>query len=170
METKQTGFTLIELLVVISIISLLSSIVMTGLGSAKAKARDAERMQEILQIRNALELYRSDNNSYPAGGGDGGDPNQAYSVNPNTWTGSANFPSSLRTYLPTLPLDPQNIDVSGFGPGAHFYWYHKHNDGYLLCAAPEVPKSTNNPLAGTGYDAWGDSGHMFKGGFCIVSI
>ncbi|TAK56894.1 type II secretion system protein [Patescibacteria group bacterium] len=75
---KESGFTLIELLVVISIISLLSSVVLTGLSSARSKARDSKRIQNAIQFRNALEIYRSSNNVYPptnssgyVAGGDG---------------------------------------------------------------------------------------------------
>lgn len=60
------GFTLIELLVVISIISLLSSVVIASVSSARESARDAERILAIKQIQNALELYASDHGgSYP---------------------------------------------------------------------------------------------------------
>jgi len=59
------GFTLIELLVVISIIGLLSSIVLASLSGARAKARDAARVQSMLQLRNALEMYRIKNGNYP---------------------------------------------------------------------------------------------------------
>lgn len=59
------GFTLIELLVVISIIGLLSSIVLASLNTARAKGRDAKRMSDIREIRNALELYRTTTGYYP---------------------------------------------------------------------------------------------------------
>ena len=59
------GFTLIELLVVISIIALLSSVVFASLSVSRSKARDAKRISDVRQIRNALELYRNDYGSYP---------------------------------------------------------------------------------------------------------
>src|SRR3989344_8507666 len=61
------GFTLIELLVVISIISLLSSVVLASLNSARVKARHARRVSDIRQFQVALELYYSSQNpnSYP---------------------------------------------------------------------------------------------------------
>lgn len=64
---KKSGFTLIELLVVISIISLLSSVVLTGLSSARAKARDSKRIQNAVQFRSAAEIFRSGNSDYPTG-------------------------------------------------------------------------------------------------------
>ena len=68
-KTKK-GFTLIELLVVISIISLLSSVVLSSLNSARAKARDARRVTTVKQLQVALALYASDNNGrYPSTGG-----------------------------------------------------------------------------------------------------
>ena len=54
-KTKK-GFTLIELLVVVAIISLLSSVVLASLNSARAKARDAKRKQTLTQLRIANEL------------------------------------------------------------------------------------------------------------------
>lgn len=62
---KDSGFTLIELLVVIAIIALLSTIVLSSLSDARAKARNASRVTLVRQYMNALELYRNDNGSYP---------------------------------------------------------------------------------------------------------
>jgi len=54
------AFTLIELLVVISIISLLSSIVVTSLNTARAKARDSQRISDMQQYQIALSRAKSD--------------------------------------------------------------------------------------------------------------
>ncbi len=62
---KKNGFTLIELLVVISIIGMLSSIVLSAMNTARAKARDSQRIQSLIQLRNALEMYYSVNGQYP---------------------------------------------------------------------------------------------------------
>src|ERR1035437_2885741 len=66
---SSAGFTLIELLVVISIIGLLSSIVLVALNSARAKGRDAARVEGLVQVRNALELYLSTYGKYPVANG-----------------------------------------------------------------------------------------------------
>ena len=179
----QYGFTLIELLVVISIISLLSSVVLTGLSTARMKARDSKRIQEIVQISRALELYRSNirDDAYPVfttdttypgytGQSGSGDLEQAYSIVYPT-TNWAQLEYALSPYLQLLPRDPINKDTGNFGAGSLFYWYHRYGiKGYLLCAALEVPKGTNNPLAGTTYSALGITPYMYNGGFCIVSI
>lgn len=58
------GFTLIELLVVIAIIALLSAVVFAALGSARTKARDAQRIANAQQLIKAFELYAVDAGSY----------------------------------------------------------------------------------------------------------
>lgn len=62
---NKKGFTLIELLVVIAIIGLLSTLAVVALGSARQKARDSKRLSDLKQVQTALELYYTDNNSYP---------------------------------------------------------------------------------------------------------
>ncbi len=64
-KTDNKGFTLIELLVVIAIIGLLSTVVFTSLNQARKKGRDGRRVQDINQIRGALELYYDRQGSYP---------------------------------------------------------------------------------------------------------
>ncbi|MCD6568701.1 type II secretion system protein, partial [bacterium] len=43
---KNKGFTLIEMLIVISIIALLASMILVGMGGARAKARDSRRIAD----------------------------------------------------------------------------------------------------------------------------
>jgi prepilin-type N-terminal cleavage/methylation domain-containing protein len=95
---KTLGFTLIELLVVISIISLLSSIVLSSLSSARAKARDVKRVQESKQFVNALELYRNDNSAYYNTSGSG--------ITPDTIPG-------IQNYIKTIPTNVQEYVSSG---------------------------------------------------------
>lgn len=64
----ERGFTLIELLVVISIIGLLSSIVLTSVNSARAKARDARKMADFRAISTALQLFFDSTGRMPGNG------------------------------------------------------------------------------------------------------
>ncbi|MFA5831123.1 MAG: prepilin-type N-terminal cleavage/methylation domain-containing protein [Candidatus Paceibacterota bacterium] len=58
------GFTLIELLVVIAIISLLSSVVMASVSSAKIKAKDAAIKAQVAQWVTLMGLNFDDYGSY----------------------------------------------------------------------------------------------------------
>ena len=55
------GFTLIELLVVIAIIGMLAATVLTSLGAARSKGRDAKRISDLKNIELALALYADSN-------------------------------------------------------------------------------------------------------------
>ncbi len=60
------GFTLLELLIVIIIIGVLAILIIPNLISGPARARDSQRKADLQTIKNALEGYYNDNNSYPA--------------------------------------------------------------------------------------------------------
>ena len=61
----QKGFTLIELLIVVAIVGVLASLLMANFVGFRQRARDAARKADIRQIQIALEMYRSDQGSYP---------------------------------------------------------------------------------------------------------
>ncbi|MEK7496358.1 MAG: prepilin-type N-terminal cleavage/methylation domain-containing protein, partial [Patescibacteria group bacterium] len=54
---KINGFTLVELLVVIAIIGILSSLSVVSLNSARGRARDAQRYNDLRQLFTAMTLY-----------------------------------------------------------------------------------------------------------------
>ena len=101
---KSTGFTLIELLVVISIIGVLASVVLSSLESARASARDVERISDLKQIQTALEMYRNDHGFFPCENRLNC-PGQTVNANGIIGEGSG-IDTLLAPYLPTIPRDP----------------------------------------------------------------
>ena len=67
----RAGFTIIELLVVIGIIGMLSSTLLFAMESSRQKSRDVVRLSEMRSVRQALELYFTQNKQYPGTDGDG---------------------------------------------------------------------------------------------------
>ena len=66
-DANHLGFTLIELLIVIAIIGILVGIVVVAINPARlvGEANDSARRQELAQVKNSLQLYFNDFNSYP---------------------------------------------------------------------------------------------------------
>jgi general secretion pathway protein G len=67
----QSGLTLIELLVTITVIALLAGLTLAAVGGVNQKANRDKTKAEIAAICNALEQYKSVNDSYPAAGAGG---------------------------------------------------------------------------------------------------
>jgi type II secretion system protein G len=141
MRTYKKGFTLIELLVVISIIGLLSSVVLSSLTSARAKARDSSRIASLVQVRNALEIYRTDFGTYPI-------TSAAHDNFSNcgdwdiTAVGRSNWIPGLTTkYLGKLPSDPLPQ-----GPYNNCYVYMSDGTDYKVYYALSMEKISCSPI------------------------
>ena len=116
---KSKGFTLIELIVVIAIIGLVSSIVTSQLGESKKQARDAQRMSDLRQIKNALELFYLDHGYYPASDCGWDCNGYRYSWN-NGWT---TLQTDLAPYIKELPRDPLRGTCGPWTDGCYSYAY-----------------------------------------------
>jgi len=99
------GFTIVELLIVISIIALIGSLIFVQLQQARARARDAEREQEIKALQNALAIYVVNNKVYPVYSG--------------SFTGTDIASNALLTgdTINQIPFDP-------FNNGSYQYVYN----------------------------------------------
>ncbi|MDE2031107.1 MAG: prepilin-type N-terminal cleavage/methylation domain-containing protein [Patescibacteria group bacterium] len=167
------GFTLIELLVVIAIISILSSIILASISSARARSRDAVRKQEMKQIQSALEMYYIDHNAYPSSLG--------------AWRGAASYggwgtgangyiPGLVPKYISVLPLDPANtLDgflyqsngtnyklLSNLSPesypsaGESFYDLIRPTSAWMVTNKYDIPPTNPTPCATPPYFTYGD--------------
>ena len=65
-KQNKNGFSLIELLVVISIIGILSTILVTNFMGMREKAKDAQKIQDLNSMKNALRSYYNDYQNYPS--------------------------------------------------------------------------------------------------------
>lgn len=128
MLNNRKGFTLVELLVVVAIIGLLSTLAVVALGNARQKARDARRVSDIKQIQTGLELYFSDNNSYPivAAATVLGSTGQ-------TLSSGAGFSTTASgtTYMARVPGNPS--------PGGTDYSYTSNNNDGTACTTGSCP-------------------------------
>jgi general secretion pathway protein G len=129
---RQIGFTMIELLVVVSIIGILTTLITSNLATAQSRARDARRKTDLKVIAQGLEMYYSQNNSYPAvGNGSTGTFDFA--------TGSLIDSNGADVYIKTMPKDPRN--VAGATSSTYFEYY------YCTSAAGATPRRVYNLYA-----------------------
>lgn len=137
------GFTVVELLVVVGVLGVLASILFTSLQSARVKARDAQRLQDLDTMQAALEMYFRDNGHYPV-------PSNNPSV---SWC----VPSNVRCWASfDSPAYKSTAMASEPAPGI------------AEALAPYLQKPLKDPIAATG-----DAGYLYNASangstYCIL--
>jgi len=115
---KSEGFTLIEILVVATIIVLLTATAIVTYSVFLKQARDAKRKTDLEQIRAALEMYRSNNDTYPI-------------------TGLSQL-TTPTIYIQTVPTDPKD--------SLYTYYYSATVSDYTLATHLESVATTCQSL------------------------
>jgi general secretion pathway protein G len=123
------SFTLIEILVVVTIIVLLTAAAVVSYTTFFKQARDAKRKTDMEQIRAALEIYRSNNDTYPVG---------------ISWA-SLSILTSPVVYIQSLPSDPKNPTYSYYYSGsiADYTLGAYQESGGITCVAGQCGGNCN---------------------------
>ena len=117
-KNKSRGFTLIEMLIVITIIALLASLILVGMGGARAKTRDSRRIADLHNVMNALELYYAKNSYYPQ--------------NINTWGDLDTELTGAGIGVSRIPYDPLRSTEKTYEYGVEPVDYQDYVLGALL--------------------------------------
>ena len=129
---NKLGFTLMELLVVIAIVAILLTISVIYFGNASQKKRDTQRISDITQIQNALEMYFRYESRYPDSLTFGG-----------TLIGST---TSSTTYLRRIPQNPSPRNEGTCLNAEYSYASLNNGQDYQLSFC--LANDTSNLLAG----------------------
>lgn len=156
------GFTLIELLVVIAIIALLSTIVFANINAARLKSRDKIRLNNLVQLQNALELYYADHGSYPmtSMAPPASDVDGIRIFWSSTYPGNIIHPSGIAEehtdYIPGLvpkyiSVLPTDIDgrSSQCNTYNRAYWYWSNGRGYKIATVCSMEGDEPRPDPGS---------------------
>lgn len=147
LSRKQRGFTLVELLVVIAIISLLASVVLASFSKTREKARDSKRVQDLLQVQKALELYKAENNKYPP------DPKGTDNAGISCWQCSGTQYDdgkkleAIAKFLNPRPCDASTCNRYGSGNNDRGFIYKVNStcSDYKMALARTVENPNNIP-------------------------
>jgi len=109
------------MLIVITIIALLASLILVGMGGARAKTRDARRIADLHNVMNGLELYYSKAGAYPEG---------TYSSGATSWKDFKEILTLAEIGVTRMPQDPLNNTD-------YYYQYGGTTTDYVLGALLE---------------------------------
>ncbi|MCX6740882.1 MAG: prepilin-type N-terminal cleavage/methylation domain-containing protein [Candidatus Parcubacteria bacterium] len=168
-KSKKRAFTLVELLTVVAIIGLLSAFAVVAVRGALVKGRDTRRIADVKNMGTAIEMYFSDNSSYPVVT----DANGVSSSQGICLEQSSQFATVMLTYMRNIPQDPGYINTTY---PEYCYWYHTTGNGsqYKISARME---SSNYALASSdggsetnSYEVYGgNNANQMSRGYILVS-
>ena len=115
-RSARSGFTLIEILIVVVILGILAAIVVPQFTNAADDASISSARTQLQSMRSQIELYYSQNGSYPADATWSTDLNNGGYIRSATVTWPAGFTESYASGNLTLAYSGSG-DVDGDGDG-----------------------------------------------------
>ena len=118
------GFTIVEMLIVVVVIGILAGITGVAYGSVQLRAKDTRRQSDAHTITTALELYKMNNNAYPA----------PTSVN-GSWEDSYEDggEGAFMEYLQTSNVTSRPVPVDPINTSSQSYAYYRYPAGSYSC-------------------------------------
>ena len=120
---RTSGFTIIELLIVIVVIGIIASITVVSYNGVQARGQDARRKSDIVNLQDAIEIYKINNGTFPAvtpANTDGSGWEVSY-------TNASFIPPLVSSgIMSTQLLDPLNTST-------YYYRYYKYTAGSYSC-------------------------------------
>jgi Tfp pilus assembly protein PilE len=129
-KTKQMGVTMIEMIIIVAIIALLSVLFLFVYQKQLAKARDAQRKDDLERLKVAFEDYYNDNGCYPP-------PEVMMDCNQD----------SLAPYINEIPCDPKTGEFYKF-----FSLYGNTCRGYKILTNLEIEDDPGIERIGCDFD------------------
>jgi len=125
-RSQERGFTLVEILVAVGILSVLTSVVLMGLSSARQKSHDSVRISTVKQLSLMMRLYVEEYGpDIDCAAGiqikEGGLPAGAGVIGNGACNDGTQILDFLRKQMGELPEDPTGDNDD------HFYYYDEHN-------------------------------------------
>ena len=152
-KKMRRGFTLIELLVVIAIISVLSSVVLASLNTARDRARDARRKADVDTIVKALSLYALDHGNYMESGsgyGSAGNGLGWFNIQYSGTTASMGQALANLGYTGKEILDPTGARDASVSDLKHTYMKYSCSLGtYVYASLNAEPRFVDGPTNNT---------------------
>jgi prepilin-type N-terminal cleavage/methylation domain-containing protein len=150
------AFTLIELLVVIGIIAILSGMAMMAYGNVQLRARDAQRKNDLSQIKVALSTYYTAQSPNQFVQSSTSNPPSMIPINGST---DALSTALEPNYIKTVPVDPINS-------GNYIYQYQSFLNTNNLNTSFNLYATLENTLDTKG---WGGGSAWLVNGYIVTN-
>ena len=133
---RTNGFTIVEMAVVIIVIGILAAITAVAYGSVQERARDAQRVSDLAQLKQAMDRWVMTESKLPHESGAG------YNGNGGGWVYASTYPETYENIFLSKGFikKPLRDPSTPIGSGSYmFYRCNSTSEYYAFLAKLEYP-------------------------------